>query len=103
MQIKYVADPDGGFRILEGSSLGSLQPKDTLAVAKAKQEHEALFKMIALRNEQPIHSQPVESLAVQEKRRQHAELFQKIAEEHRLLAEEHKRLAAVNQESQLYS
>ena len=99
--IKYMADPDGGFRILEGSSLGLL-PKDTAAVQKAKEEHEALFKMIAQRNEQlptqPLQPQvvvPVETYAVQESRRQHAELFQKIAEEHRRLAEEHKRLAEV--------
>ena len=50
-QIKYVADPDGGFRILEGSTLG-VRPKDTAAVQKAREEHENLFKMIALRNEQ---------------------------------------------------
>ena len=62
---------------------------------KAKEEHEALFKMIEQRNENPVQAQPVESLAVQEKRRQHAELFQKIAEEHRRLAEEHKRLAEI--------
>ena len=49
-QIKYVADPDGGFRILEGSSL-DMRPKDTVAVKKAKEEHEALFKKIAQRNE----------------------------------------------------
>ena len=51
-QIKYQADPDGGFRILEGSTLG-MQPKDTVAVKKAKEEHAALFKMIAKRNQQP--------------------------------------------------
>lgn len=98
--IKYMADPDGGFRILEGSTLG-VRPKDTAAVQKAREEHAALFKMIALRNEQqPVPVQepvplplPQETRAVQHKRRQHAELFQKIAEEHRLLAEEHKRLA----------
>ena len=50
-QIKYVADPDGGFRILEGSTLG-VRPKDTAAVQKAREEHENLFKMIALRNQQ---------------------------------------------------
>ena len=95
-----MADPDGGFRILEGSTLG-VRPKDTTAVQKAREEHAALFKMIALRNEQqPVPVQepvplplPQETRAVQHKRRQHAELFQKIAEEHRLLAEEHKRLA----------
>merc|ERR1711862_451088 len=98
--IKYMADPDGGFRILEGSTLG-VRPKDTAAVQKAREEHEALFKMIALKNQQqPVPVQepvplplPQETRAVQHKRRQHAELFQKIAEEHRLLAEEHKRLA----------
>ena len=100
LQIKYMADPDGGFRILEGSTLG-VRPKDTAAVQKAREEHETLFKMIALRNQQqPVPVQepvplplPQETRAVQHKRRQHAELFQKIAEEHRLLAEEHKRLA----------
>ena len=51
-QIKYQADPDGGFRILEGSTLG-MRPKDTVAVKKAKEEHAALFKMIAKRNQQP--------------------------------------------------
>ena len=96
-QIKYVADPDGGFRILEGSSLG-LRPKDTVAVQKAKEEHEALFKMIAERNSAEVSAPieavlPQETLAVQHKRRQHAQLFQKIAEEHRRLAEEHKRIA----------
>lgn len=49
--IKYQADPDGGFRILEGSTLG-VRPKDTAAVQKAREEHETLFKMIALRNQQ---------------------------------------------------
>ena len=92
MQIKYVADPDGGFRIMEGSTLGLL-PKDTAAVQKAKAEHDALFQMIAQRNSVPP-AVPVlkETKAVQNQRRQHAALFQKIAEEHRLLAEEHKRL-----------
>ena len=86
---------------MEGSTLGLL-PKDTAAVEKAKEEHEALFKMIAQRNSVPptavpvnsahAHLQlPVETQAVQVKRRQHAQLFQKIAEEHRLLAEQHKR------------
>ena len=101
LQIKYKADPDGGFRILEGSTLDTLAPKDTKAVQKAREEHEHLYKMIALRNQQqPVPVQepvplppPQETRAVQHKRRQHAELFQKIAEEHRLLAEEHKRLA----------
>merc|ERR1711983_617254 len=90
--IKYVADPDGGFRIMEGSTLGLL-PKDTAAVQKAKAEHDALFQMIAQRNSVPP-AVPVlkETKAVQNQRRQHAALFQKIAEEHRLLAEEHKRL-----------
>jgi len=94
--IKYQADPDGGFRILEGSTLG-MRPKDTVAVKKAKEEHAALFKMIAKRNQQPaevaVAVAPQETRAVQEERQTHAELFQKIAEEHRLLAEEHKRLA----------
>ena len=79
-----------------------LRPKDTVAVKKARDEHEALFKMIAQRNEyEPVPKVvvPQETVAVQEKRRQHAELFQRIAEEHRLLAEEHKRLA----ERQVYT
>jgi hypothetical protein len=96
-QIKYVADADGGFRILEGSTLEGMRPKDTAAVRKAKEEHEVLFKMIALRNQEvPVVAeavQPQETRAVQQKRRQHADLFQRIAEEHRLVAEEHKRLA----------
>ena len=77
---------------MEGSTLG-VRPKDTAAVQKAREEHEALFKMIAKRNQEQNVSLPQETRAVQQKRRQHAELFQKIAEEHRLLAEEHKRLA----------
>ena len=95
LQIKYVADPDGGFRIMEGSTLGLL-PKDTAAVQKAKAEHDALFQMIAQRNSVPpavpVRTLLQETKAVQDQRRQHAALFQKIAEEHRLLAEEHKRL-----------
>ena len=54
--------------------------------------------MIAQRNSvppeavpQPLPQLPQETLAVQQKRRQHAQLFHKIAEEHRLLAEQHKR------------
>ena len=30
-----------------------MRPKDTVAVKKAKEEHAALFKMIAKRNQQP--------------------------------------------------
>lgn len=89
-----MADPDGGFRILEGSTLG-LRPKDTAAVQKARDEHEALFKMIEQRTPESVQP-PQETPAVEEKRRQHADLFQKIAEEHKRLAEEHKRLAAAS-------
>ena len=89
-----MADPDGGFRILEGSTLG-LGPKDTKAVQKARDEHEALFKMIEQRTPESF-ALPQETPAVEEKRRQHADLYQKIAEEHRRLAEEHKRLAVAS-------
>lgn len=104
--IKYVADPDGGFRILEGSTLGSAsQPRDTKAVQKAKAEHEALFKLIAARNQIPpseveeptVVEPPRETVAVQQKRRQHAQLFQQIADQHKRVAEEHKRLAQLHE------
>jgi hypothetical protein len=45
LQIKYEADPEGGFRIMEGSTLATV--KDTEAVARAKAEHAALFANIA--------------------------------------------------------
>lgn len=44
-KIKYEADPEGGFRIMEGSTLGTV--KDTEAVARAKAEHAVLFANIA--------------------------------------------------------
>ncbi len=116
-----MADPDGGFRILEGSTLEAIKPKDTAAVQKAKAEHEKLFKMIALRNQiaptappasppaaspleaaeppvsVPVNSQPQETRAVQQRRRQHSQLFNRIAEQHRQVAEEHRRIAAIRE------
>ena len=123
-QIKYEADPEGGFRILEGSTLGPAQPRDTKAVEKATAEHEALFRNIAAAHaaaaESPAFSQPEDALldpvdaieaveavaaaqaaaapqdtvAVQKKRQEQADLYRKITEQHRKIAEQHERLAA---------
>lgn len=64
-KVKYVADPETGFRILPGSTNPHpkrndgdgqfvklpLLPRDTPAVAKAKERHQELFQQLAQRTQ----------------------------------------------------
>ena len=43
-----MADPESGFHVVNEDGNG--QPKDTAAVAKAKEKHRQLFQQIAERN-----------------------------------------------------
>ena len=44
-----------------------MRPKDTVAVKKAKEEHAALFKMIAKRNQQPAGNLALKSISTENK------------------------------------
>ena len=86
-QVNYIADPDTGFHILEGSS----GPVDTPAVAAAKAAHKELFDKIARDNAQPASAAPTtvdaaaynalprQTKAVEAKTAEHALEYERVA------------------------
>ena len=104
--MNYEASEQNGFQILPGSTIplneppAVVAPKDTLAVQKAKAQHEALYEQIAASHQiAPIpyvRQSPHETVAVQKKRYEHESEYQRIAAEHAQIEAQHAALAAEN-------
>ena len=75
-------------------------PKDSVAVQRAKAQHEALYKQIATSHQTVPVPHTYQSLqdtkAVQQKRYEHESEYQRIAEEHAKIEAQHAALAAEN-------
>lgn len=86
--VEYTADENGFHPQL------SHEPRDTAAVAKAKERHYVLYNRIAERNSRPANveiiekSAPRDSAAVAFAKQKHFTLYDKIAMEHAHIAAE---------------
>ncbi|XP_019866096.1 larval cuticle protein A2B [Aethina tumida] len=90
--VEYVADKNGFHPVLNKNP--PPLPKDSAAVAQAKEKHLLQYAAIAASHQVQPNSVlvPVDSAAVQYAKNKHLSLFQKIAEEHARIAEERKAL-----------
>jgi len=105
-RVNYKASKESGFEILPGSTILSndpqveSHPRDTVAVQRAKAQHEALYQEIATSHQYAQSPVPVrvlqETKAVQKKRNEFKNEFQRIAAEHARIEAEHAAIAAEN-------
>jgi len=103
-RVNYKASEENGFEILPGSTLLANQPdvasnpRDSVAVQKAKAQHEALYQEIYASHQANPVPYPdrvlQETKAVQKKRNEFANEFQRIAAEHARIEAEHAAIAA---------
>ena len=103
-QVNYEASKENGFQILPGSTILSnkpqvpAHPRDSLAVQKAKAQHEALYDEIAASHLSVPVPAPVRVLqdtkAVQKKRNEFVNEYQRITAEHARIEAEHAAIAA---------
>ena len=103
-QVNYKASEENGFEILPGSTILANQPdvaplpRDSVAVQKAKAQHEALYQEIYASHQANPVPYPIrvlqETKAVQKKRNEFANEYQRIAAEHARIEAEHAAIAA---------
>ncbi|XP_030763849.1 adult-specific rigid cuticular protein 15.5-like [Sitophilus oryzae] len=97
-KVDYIAD-ENGFHPILNRNIPTL-PRDTPAVAAAKEKHLLQYSIIADAHQRlPQRAfAPVESNAVQYAKNKHFELFEKIAQEHAKIAAEREALKRSNEE-----
>jgi len=105
-RVNYKASKENGFEILPGSTLLDGQaavaphPRDSIAVQKAKAQHEALYQQIYASHQASPVPAPARVLqqtkAVQKKTNEFANEYQRIAAEHARIQAEHAAIAAEN-------
>ena len=96
VQVNYEASKENGFQILPGST--NTHPRYSLAVQKARAQHEALYEQIAASHVRVPVPAPVRVLqdtkAVQKKRNEFVNEYQRIAAEHARIEAEHAAISA---------
>lgn len=95
--VDYVADKDGFYPILNKTP--PPLPRDSAAVAAAKNRHYQLYARIADAHQSGVGRVvvPVDSVAVQKAKSRHQDLYQKIAEEHARIAAEREALKLIEE------